>query len=577
MGDNYTVAKDLCLADLRCTDPRDDRARLEQTKGGLLRDSYRWLLGSAEFQQWRDGEDSRLLWIKGDPGKGKTMLLCGIINELTPSTRLAEQAEGPLLSYFFCQATDSRINSATSVLRGLVYLLVKQQPSLLSHVQAKYDDAGKALFADANAWVALSDIFTNILRDLGPQTTYLVVDALDECVEDRPKLLELMVQNSARRGIKWVVSSRNTPDIEQKLRQDQSQARLHLEIQENAEQIAVAVDSYIQHHVSELPSLQGDPPLQRQVGEAMRRKANGTFLWVSLVMEELRKAQSWEVEDILDEIPSGLGNLYNRTLKQIGQLGRGNPDLCRLVLSAATTAFRPLCLDELGVVSGLPEKIAEKPQSIAVIVSLCGSFLTMREEYVFIVHQSAKDFLLQTAFGSFFPYAIEEAHRGLFSRSIEALSRTLKRDIYGLKRPGYPTDEVTPPKPDPLANVQYSCLYWVDHLHDSRLAGPAGDLRDGGSIDTFLRQSYLYWLEALGLLESLSAGILAMAKLERLLQVRLILPNPCEECLLLMFRAVLGTRVPPGVACPRPAPIHPVLSMGDREQPSPSIRFSPRI
>ncbi|KAM3066469.1 Vegetative incompatibility protein HET-E-1 [Clarireedia jacksonii] len=58
-----------------------------------------------------------LLWIKGDPGKGKTMLLCGIINELKRS-----KAKSVLLSYFFCQASDSRINYATAVLRAVSHL-----------------------------------------------------------------------------------------------------------------------------------------------------------------------------------------------------------------------------------------------------------------------------------------------------------------------------------------------------------------------------------------------------------------------------------------------------------------------
>ena len=65
-----------------------------------------------------------LLWVEGDPGKGKTMLLCGIVNELKKSI-----AERDALSYFFSQATDSKLNNATTVLRGLVYLLVDQQPS----------------------------------------------------------------------------------------------------------------------------------------------------------------------------------------------------------------------------------------------------------------------------------------------------------------------------------------------------------------------------------------------------------------------------------------------------------------
>ncbi|GAB1312036.1 hypothetical protein MFIFM68171_02246 [Madurella fahalii] len=161
-----------CLEDLRVTDPRDDKIRIEQTKGGLLKDSYRWILDNADFRRWRDDENSRLLWIKGDPGKGKTMLLCGIIDE----------------------ATDSRINNAVAVLRSLIYLLVDQQPPLLSHVRKKYDCAGKALFEDVNAWAALSDIFTNILQDAGLQNTSLIVDALDECAANLPLLLDLITR-----------------------------------------------------------------------------------------------------------------------------------------------------------------------------------------------------------------------------------------------------------------------------------------------------------------------------------------------------------------------------------------------
>ena len=103
--------REKCVQDLRITDPREDKKRIEDTKGGLLEDSYRWILKNADFQQWRNNQQSRLLWIKGDPGKGKTMLLCGIINELKKLT-----AKTDLLSYFFCQATDLRINNATAVL-----------------------------------------------------------------------------------------------------------------------------------------------------------------------------------------------------------------------------------------------------------------------------------------------------------------------------------------------------------------------------------------------------------------------------------------------------------------------------
>jgi hypothetical protein len=97
-------------------------------------------------------------------------------------------------------------------------MLVDQQLSLVSHVRKKYDQRGKTLFEDANAWVALSEIFTSILQDPGLNTTYLIIDALDECVAGLPKLLDFIVRKSSESPrVKWIVSSRNWPDIGERL------------------------------------------------------------------------------------------------------------------------------------------------------------------------------------------------------------------------------------------------------------------------------------------------------------------------------------------------------------------------
>ncbi|KAE9987516.1 hypothetical protein EG328_002501 [Venturia inaequalis] len=40
-----------CVQHLRLTDPRDDKRRIEDTKGGLLEDSYIWILQHSNFQQ----------------------------------------------------------------------------------------------------------------------------------------------------------------------------------------------------------------------------------------------------------------------------------------------------------------------------------------------------------------------------------------------------------------------------------------------------------------------------------------------------------------------------------------------
>ena len=505
-----------CLKDLRATDPRDDKTRIEQTKGGLLRDSFRWILDNHKLRQWRDDPESTLLWIKADPGKGKTMLLCGIVDELKKSTPPG------LLSFFFCQGTDSRINNATAVLRGLIYLLADQQPSLASHLRKKYDHAGKSLFEDANSWVALSDIFKNILQDTNLKTTYLVIDALDECVTDLPKLLDFIVCTSSSARVKWLLSSRNELHIEQKLKSADEQTRLSLELKENAEQVSRAVDVYIDDKLSRFDSLQDDG-LRDRVRDILRRKANGTFLWVALVVRELERPESWDPLQVVEEVPTDLHQLYDRMVNQIQQLTKRNSEVCRLILSVATVAYRPLYLAEIGSLCRLPGQISALTKNVRKVVAMCGSFLTVRDDQVYLIHQSAKDYLSDEARATIFP-SQDKTHHDIFFRSLELMSGTLRRDMYCLIAPGFPIDQVQVPDQDPLGTTRYSCVHWVDHLCDSASGkGTRRDdrLQDGGAVYVFLKKQYLYWLEALSLCKSMSEGIVSMAKLEALIQVML--------------------------------------------------------
>lgn len=104
------------------TDPYYDKERILEAKGPFLHESFSWILDHEDFKKWRCTKESGVLWVKGDPGKGKTMLLCGIIEDLEKNP-----GANTNLGYFFCQATDSRINTATSVVAGLIFSLVNKR------------------------------------------------------------------------------------------------------------------------------------------------------------------------------------------------------------------------------------------------------------------------------------------------------------------------------------------------------------------------------------------------------------------------------------------------------------------
>ncbi|KAH6877188.1 Pfs, NACHT and WD domain protein [Thelonectria olida] len=501
-----------CLADLRVTDPQIDMKRIMETKGGLLEDSYRWILTSPEFRQWYNhDEEGRLLWIKGDPGKGKTMLVCGIINKLSPHTKLKDTASNRLMSYFFCEAGDERTNTATSVLRGLLYLLAKQEPSLLSHIRREHDTAGKALFEGVNAWSTICAIFTDVLTELRSRDTYLIIDALDECKVGLQELLHFVVsESSSSPRTKWIISSRNWPRIIEILDTAPQKMKLCLELKETA--ISEAVNSYIRHKVNRLTKRKKYSPKTTQaVQKHFSSKAQNTFLWVALACQMLQDTPGWAVLKQLGAFPTGLNPLYGRMIQQVCDQQDDYSAFYQRIIAIMLTVFRPITFDEL---RPLEEKIPDSDKALEEIVDLCGSFLRFQNRTIYFVHDSAKQFLMDSPM-ALPSYAREKQHHAIFLSSLRIMNRTLRRDIMSLGPLSNGTELAAA---DPLACLRYSCVHWVGHLMGCGSIARNNESEDHGPIHRFLREKYLYWLEALGHMKSMSVGILSMRELDRFLQ-----------------------------------------------------------
>ncbi|KAL2885800.1 Vegetative incompatibility protein HET-E-1 [Ceratocystis lukuohia] len=472
-----------CLSDLFVTSPTADKKDIEKRKGGLLKDCYKWIVHHEEFQRFKSDGQCRVLWIKGDPGKGKTMLLCGIIDELMLDPSVT-------LSYFFCQATGgSELNTATSVLRGLIHHLALHNPQLTKHVRAKYDYAGKKMFNNAGTWNELCEIVAAILDDPSLSNAIFIVDALDECSVERQSLLEFI---STASPAKWIVSSRNWPDIEEILNDAEQKVKIHLEI--NQDSVSAAVNSYITFKTDELATKKRlNEKTKTSVLEHLRSNANGTFLWVALVYQELSspRTRKWQTLEKLKSFPPGLDCLYGKMLEQINK--SGSPQLCKDILGAVLVAYRSLTLEEL---HALVEELGDMDmKEVEEAISLCGSLLA--------IHGTAVSFIL--------PSGIRHQHHMIFVRSLELLRVTLKRDIYDLQVPGRLIREVSTPEPNPLAPIRYCCIFWVDHLRDS---SSDFTVTEQDRIMKFFKEKYLQWLEALSLLHSISVAGSALQKLE---------------------------------------------------------------
>ena len=238
-----------------------------------------------------------------------------------------------------------------------------------------------------------------MLQDPNLDTTYILVDALDECTTDLPKMLHFLAQqSSAPSRVKWIVSSRNWPEIEAQLGRAEQKIRLSLEL--NAESVSAAVSVFIRHKVSQLAQEKKyNKKTQNAVFEHLTSNANDTFLWVALVCQDLEKTAKRNVQKKLKYFPPGLDALYERMMQQIG--ASDDAELCKQVLATIALVYRPVTLAELVSLTELLEDFAEA--EVREIVGLCGSFLTLRGETVYFVHQSAQDFLLEKATNDVFP------------------------------------------------------------------------------------------------------------------------------------------------------------------------------
>src|SRR6185312_10779816 len=123
-----------CLRALRCPDAFAVKIRLKENKDKLLRQSFDWILHDEQYVNWQDGDDVCLLWIKGGPGKGKTMMSIGLIEELCQRPK-----ETTAVTYFFCQNADYELNTIEAIIKGLILQLVKQQEPLKQSLRHRWD------------------------------------------------------------------------------------------------------------------------------------------------------------------------------------------------------------------------------------------------------------------------------------------------------------------------------------------------------------------------------------------------------------------------------------------------------
>ncbi|KAH7124444.1 hypothetical protein EDB81DRAFT_912856, partial [Dactylonectria macrodidyma] len=503
------------LDDLVLVDPQSVMKQIEDDKEELFEGACDWIFETEEYQRftdWSDGKPGvssrRLLWIKGSAGTGKTMLLIGIIRKLSEQSAVLT----PHVSHFFCQYKDAKRRGATGALRSLMWMVLLQQPHLITCVREESSVPLSKLFEDKSAFHSLSGPFLAMLRHI-PSPVYFIVDALDEldeCDEGLKHLIGLISTSlTVSNKVRWLVSSRPEVDVltEIGLKPDSAQTLDELEVLSQEDR----VEKYIKHRLSDLrdPKLEYTKEILDSVTKEVRRRAESNLLWVALVFNDLKGMRGPYAVQNIKHYPSGLSELYDHKMTKLKKGDTEHSRHCCDVLMVASLAYSlPLSLPELEVL--VPWSVETDPYTY---VKECDSFLTIKEDVIQkkktadVNHKSAKDYLVEHR--DRLRDGTIKGHADIAKHSIDVLSSP-EKDIFRLGRWRPEAKDITPLEPDRLAPVRYSCVLWLDHLRDAIKESPQQGEELCDRALKFLEKHFLHWLESLSLLGKLLDGIVSV-------------------------------------------------------------------
>jgi hypothetical protein len=128
-------------------------------------------------------------------------------------------------------------------------------------------------------------------------------------------------------------------------------------------------------------------------------------------------------------------------------------------------------------------------------------------------HPSLRDFLLNKNRCTDLNFWVDEkeAHGKLAQTCIQLMSISLRKDVCGIDSPGKLVRNVESSQVEQHlpSEVQYACLYWVQHLQKS-----STQLYDNDQFHEFLQIHFLHWLEALSWMRKMSEAIHEINSLE---------------------------------------------------------------
>ena len=302
----------------------------------------------------------------------------------------------------------------------------------------------------------LSYILGKLIQEMDIDRAYFLLDGLDECEEDQEALVSTLIRLSNIKSGKFKLLI-----VSQAVNGMSTIPAIKLENKSDD------IQKFIANSVGRLNVDGFDQEMRREVEGILLDRAEGTFLWVSLVMDEIigKTKTCTEILDAIKAVPPGLNSKYSRMLQQIRK--EHQSDVFK-ILRWVIVAVRPLTLQELSTVMDASSSYPiSSEQVVRDAVTHSEGLLETRGDVVTLVHATAKDFLISDDAGKHqalnkFRLELQEMHYQVAQSCYDYIRHSV------LSRNERKVSEF-PDNEDPRL-LKYAIRHWMEHVKASNWA-----------------------------------------------------------------------------------------------------------
>ncbi|EXF80835.1 hypothetical protein CFIO01_01206 [Colletotrichum fioriniae PJ7] len=361
-----------------------------------------WFTEHDYFRDWMSAADSRILLVSADPGCGKSVLSKYLVDDVLPTTSVRTTC------YFFFKDDFEDQKRASIAMRCILRQIFEQTPDLMDEkTVAKFEAAGNNL---SDSFPSLFEILLEVSIRVETELICLL-DALDECnAQDCRQITSALSKfykkpNEGSR-LKFIITSRPYIQIQRSLQKlETSTPTIHLRGDDESQlkRISGEIGVVIRHRVKSIAEVQLLEPHEVELLEqSLSNSGHRTYLWVKLALDfiedRLESPTKETIQNVLSSVPEKLDGLYEKILDR-----SPNKEQARKVLQIIIAAIMPLTLGQMSTALCIKKEHKDfsqvREESVtrfrSYLRQICGLFVTIVDGKVYLLHETARAFLVQ--------------------------------------------------------------------------------------------------------------------------------------------------------------------------------------